>query len=69
MLGESTFSKLRNPIRGEGVVSHERRPFGVRYSEIGLLQRLTIERAKIAPNRRANPFQRAEALLSADIQR
>ena len=40
----------------EGVVGNERRSFSVGHSQISLLQRLAIERAKIARNRRANPF-------------
>jgi hypothetical protein len=46
-----------------------RRPFSVGHSQISLLQRLAVERAKIARNRRANPFARTEALLSANIER
>ena len=45
------------------------RPFGVGHSQSSLLQRLAIERAEIARNWRADPFARAEALLSADIER
>jgi hypothetical protein len=53
----------------EGVVTYERRPFGVGHSQIGLLQRLAIERAEIARNRRADPFAGTETLLSANIER
>src|SRR5688500_8765754 len=32
---------------GEGVVRHQRRPFGVGYGQVGLLQSLAIERAEV----------------------
>ena len=40
----------------EGMVGNKRRSFSVSHSQISLLQRCAVERAKIARNWRANPF-------------
>jgi hypothetical protein len=51
------------------MVAHERWSFSIGHSQTGLLQGFAIERAKITRNWRANPFARAEALLSTDVKR
>ncbi len=55
--------------RGEAVIGDERRSFGVGHPEIGVLQRLAVERTEIPLHRRRCPLARAETILAADVDR
>ena len=55
--------------RREAVIGDERRSFGVGHREIGVLQRLAVERTEIPLHRRRCPLARTETILAADVDR
>src|SRR5882757_4528421 len=53
---------------GEAMIGDKRRSLGEGHREIGIFQRLTVERAEIPLHRPRRPLTRAEAILTTDIE-